>query len=143
MANNVFGTKYQEPKVISADSATLVVGGAVGYATGVTINFGRTVSPIATLGKGTHYAVGTPGGTITIDTIVTDDKGFADALGMGEKCKLADHVVVTLGSGCGNNNEVTYTLKGVLCSTMTVTARAGTGYVAEGVSGNFVAMEKS
>lgn len=141
---NIFGIEDNngQAKVMSADSAELDVEGAVCYATGVNLQYGRQMSPVPTIGKGTHYSVGTPMGTLTIQSMVTSDSTLIEKLGGGAKCKLGGNVTVKFGMDC-DGGEVTYTLGNTLCTAVNVQATAGQGYVVEGVTINFTILSRT
>ena len=130
-----------QAKVMSADSAELDVEGAICYATGVNLQYGRQMSPVPTIGKGTHFSVGTPMGTLTIQSMVTGDSNLVEKLGGGEKCKLGGNIVVRFGMDC-DGGMVSYMLGSTLCTAVSVQATAGQGYVVEGVTINFTSLQR-
>lgn len=140
---NVFGVS-EKAHVIKVDKAIVKIGGTTALALGVTIMYQRTVQQVPVLAEDEVLSIGKATGTFQAETILM--KGGADvsesSLFSGDGC-IPGTVTITFQDGSCSSQNKPITCKNCIASALTISARAGQGYVASGVTINFTAMSFS
>lgn len=146
MAINVFNTSSQakDPLLIKAGRAKISISGGSNpmLALNCTIQFGRNVEVVPTIGDKRILSVGEPQGTVSIQTVVAKDESTIEQLlGKEKDCKAFTMTLTLSGDGtCGMDGK-TVTCSGCIGSAVSVELQGGRGYVASGVQITFTALD--
>lgn len=145
----VFGSDKTAPIVFSAEKASLTIGDATAFATGVQVQFTRNVNQVPLLNGKKALSVGTPTGTMTANIIVANST-FAEKLNINSQCEVN---TITIEGANGICNSGSYAiskdaanvirLHNCLASAIQVSLQANEGVVIAGVTITFTAMEMS
>lgn len=137
----VFDSNAAHTKLIHINEVNVSFGEGVGANAifiGVTMQFDRNVSPIATLNQGVMFAAQPCTGSIQVDSMLTKDSNIAQSLSSG--CNPQTCTMQPSGKACGLEGK-TVTASGLFFTGVTFVATAQQGYIAEQVRGVFTQLD--
>lgn len=137
---SVFGASTGKPIVVKAGKATVTVNNKTLIATGVTIEYSRTVEPINVIGDKKILSIGEPQGTVTFETILAKDIDAFSAFQLGGGDCLPFSMQISFGGACDMAGQ-TVTAYNCVASSMTISARGGQGFVSNSVRVSFTALD--
>jgi hypothetical protein len=137
----VFGTEGGQKSVFKSGNAHLTINGKELYAIGAQVQFSRQVAPLNTIGKGTQISVGEPVGTFTCNAIMTKDPDAAAAFNLNKNGCTPFTITLTFRQSDCSDGKTKLKLYNCVTAGVTMTLRAGQGYVGEDLQVMFTDME--
>lgn len=134
---SVFNYNSSDLKVVKADEATVDFGGGDSIATGVSVQYGRSVERVPTIGDKDVASVSKPQGQFTAQTVFMTK---LPPIFEKDACSPTN-VVVEFGDGTCDLGGKTVTLKNCIASAVTIELQGGRGYVASGLTLTFFGMD--
>lgn len=137
---SVFSTDTGRPIVVRAGKATLKVNGATFIALNVTVQYGREVQMLPSIGKQKIISVGEAQGTFSAETVLAKGANSFEAMGMtGSGCSPFS-MTITFNDAACDANGMSVTAHNCIASAVTITAQGGRGFIANGCQATFTAL---
>ena len=138
----VFGAT-EEAKIFSAQGLTLSIGGGGDLlAINAQIQFGRNPTPVPTLGKGLHWSLSQPSGTVSAGTVL----GIGNPQSAFHIDKMCSTFAMTVSANpgqCPSGSRFTSVCKGCIATSLTISAQGDQGYATGQFGASFSSMDLS